>query len=115
MISRLRRHHEMGDRRRAEQRARFASAMASQVSRISELEEWRDERFAELEAEVEIHGRQQRGIIRQRRREMMQRVPSLSEALSKTTGPIVLLAEEPHSGTSAALRHVAMRLATSVK
>jgi hypothetical protein len=105
----------MGDRRRAEQRARFASAMASQVSRISELEEWRDERFTELEAEVEIHGRQQRGIIRRRRREMIQRVPSLSEALEKTSEPIVLLEGEPGSGKSVALRHVAMRLATNVK
>jgi NACHT domain len=116
MISRMRRHHETGDRRRAEQRARFATAMASQVSRISELEEWRDERFTELEAEVEIHGRQQRGIIRRgRRHELIQRVPSLSEALEKTSEPIVLLEGEPGSGKSVALRHVAMRLATNVK
>jgi hypothetical protein len=75
----LRQRRPKVDKRRAGRRTRFAGAMAAQVTRISQLEEWQDERFAELDAEVEIHGRQRRGLVR-RRRETIRRVPSLSRA-----------------------------------
>jgi hypothetical protein len=114
-INQLRKRRARGDKRRAAQRARFASAMAAQVARVSELEEWRDERFAEMDAEVEVHGRQPRGLLRRRRRETIRRVPSLSVALEESPDPIILLEGEPGSGKSVALRHVALRLATEVK
>src|SRR2546425_661500 len=71
-------HRPKVDKRRAYRRARFASAMVEQVASISRLEEWQDDRFAELDAEVEIHGRQRRGLLRRRRRETIRRVPTLS-------------------------------------
>jgi hypothetical protein len=114
-IAWLRRHKSKGDRRRAARRARFASAMAEQVGRISELEEWRDERFAEMDAEVEIYGRRRQGRLRRRQRETIQRVPSLSAALERSTDRIILLEGEPGCGKSVALRHVALRLALRVK
>jgi hypothetical protein len=114
-IARLRGRRPKRDKRRAAQRARFASAMAAQVARVSELEEWRDERFAELDAEVEVHGRQARGLLRRRRRETIRRVPSLSIALEESSDSVILLEGEPGSGKSVALRHVASRLATEVK
>jgi hypothetical protein len=106
-------HESKGDRRRAAKRARFASAMATQVARVSQLEEWYDERFAELDAEVEMHGRQRQG--KRRQRETIRRVPSLSVALEKSTDQIILLEGEPGSGKSVALRHVALRMAMRVK
>jgi hypothetical protein len=103
------------DKRRAGQRARFAGSIAAQVARVSELEEWRDERFAEMDAEVEVHGRQRRKLFQMRRRETIRRVPSLSQALQKSSDQIALLEGEPGSGKSVALRHVAMRMAYKVK
>ena len=103
------------DKRRAGQRARFASHMAREMARISELEEWQDERFAEMDAEVEVHGRGRKGFMRRRRRETIQRVPSLSEALEKSSDQIILLEGEPGSGKSVALRHVAVRTALRAK
>jgi hypothetical protein len=110
----LRQRRPTVDKRRADRRARFASAMVSQVTTISRLEEWQDERFAELDAEVEIHGRQRRGLVR-RRRETIRRVPSLSRALEKSQDRIILLEGEPGSGKSVALRHVAIRLASQLR
>src|SRR5262249_17342621 len=104
------------DKRRAARRGRFASTMAARVAQVSAQEEWRDERFAEMDAEVEVHGRQRRGRLRRRRREIIRRVPSLSVALEKkSSDPIILLEGEPGSGKSVALRHLAVRLATRVR
>ena len=105
----------VASRRRADQRARFAGRMAGEVDRVSDLEDWQDERFAELEAEVEMYGRSRRGILRRRRRETIRRVPSLSVALEKSDDRVTLLEGEPGSGKSVALRHVAIRMATNVK
>jgi NACHT domain len=105
----------VGDKRRADLRGRFASMMATQVMRVSEAEEWQDEQFTELEAEVEMHGRQSRGLLLRRRLESIRRVPSLSAALTQSSDQIILLEGEPGSGKSVALRHVALRMAVAVK
>jgi hypothetical protein len=115
LVAWMHRRRPHGDKRRAAQRARFASAMATQVARVSELEEWRDERFAEMDAEVEVHARQREGWLRRPQRETIRRVPSLSVALEESTDHIILLEGEPGSGKSVALRHVALRLASEVK
>jgi transcriptional regulator with GAF, ATPase, and Fis domain len=110
LIAALKKRQARGDKRRAAKRGRFASAiMAAQVARISELEEWRDERFAEMDAEVEMHGHATRGVLRRRRRDTIRRVSSLSVALEESTDQIVLLEGEPGSGKSVALRHVVPR------
>lgn len=48
------------DPRRVRRRALFADHVESQLRRLDEKEEWRDHRFARLEAEVEVEGRQRR-------------------------------------------------------
>ena len=100
-----------GDRRLGDRRARFASTVAAQVTAIGEAGRWYDERYTELEAEVEVHGRGRRGLLWGRVRETIRRVPSLSAALTASADPIVLLEGEPGSGKSVALRHVALKLA----
>lgn len=114
LAAHLRAHHAKGDPRRAHRRGRFASAMAARVADLSAKEDWQDDRFAELEAEVEVHGRQDRWPFR-RRRETIRRVPSLSVALENSRDPIVLLEGEPGSGKSVAMRHLAVRMAGEVK
>lgn len=55
-VRRVRTFRSGDDDRRASRRGRFASAMAARVGAVSEAEEWQDDRFAELDAEVEIYG-----------------------------------------------------------
>ncbi|MEV7328404.1 NACHT domain-containing protein [Micromonospora sp. NPDC093244] len=102
------------DARRAKRKARFAAAMAARVSDISAKEDWQDDRFAELEAEVEVHGRQGRWPSL-RQRETIRRVSSLSVALNSSPDSIILLEGEPGAGKSVAMRHLAIQLATAVK
>ena len=112
----LRKRRPKGDKRRAAQRARFASMIATQVSQISDAEDWRDEQFAELDAEVEMRARQHQGVLRRRRRlETFRRVPSLTVALERNSDPIILLEGEPGSGKSVALRHLALRMCAEMK
>jgi NACHT domain len=82
------------------------------------MEEWRDERFAELEAEVEFE-RSERMVRRLRlspsRPLSLRREASLSRGLAKTTDTLVILEGEPGSGKSVALRHLAVRLARNAQ
>ncbi|GAA2866675.1 hypothetical protein Acy02nite_38170 [Actinoplanes cyaneus] len=83
----------------ARQRRLFAGALAAEVTRISARENWRDERFAELRAELEVtSGR--RGP---------RRVRSLTRALRRSRDRLILLQGEPGAGKSVALRHLALR------
>lgn len=99
------------DRRRAARRALFADHVESQMRRLGEKEEWRDTRYAELEAELEITGRPRRRFLRRTGLRSLQRVPSLSDALEKCEDRIVLLEGEPGAGKSVAMRHLAQRMA----
>src|SRR5437773_2542369 len=47
------RFYNVDERRRATRRRRFADHIESELRRLNNLEEWRDYRFTELEAEVE--------------------------------------------------------------
>lgn len=103
------------ERLRAVNRRRlFADHIESQLRRLSEREDWRDSRFADLEAEVEIEGRQrgrlQRRVTR-RGRDGLRRVKSLAKGLERSTERLILLQGEPGSGKSVALRHLAHKLA----
>ncbi|TQM81859.1 NACHT domain-containing protein [Saccharothrix saharensis] len=101
------------NRRRAHRRARFADHVESQMRRLGEKEEWRDSRYAELEAELEISGGGKR-LFRKRPLRALRRVPSLSVALEESDERIVLLEGEPGAGKSVAMRHLAQRMAASV-
>lgn len=99
------------DKRRAARRARFADHVESQMRRLGEKEEWRDHRYAELEAELEITGRQRLRFLRRTPMSSLKRVPSLSKALEECEDRIVLLEGEPGAGKSVAMRHLTQRMA----
>ncbi|MEV6241720.1 NACHT domain-containing protein [Lentzea sp. NPDC051838] len=99
------------DKRRAARRARFADHVESQMRRLGEKEEWRDHRYAELEAELEITGRQRPRLLRRTPMNSLKRVPSLSKALEEHEDRIVLLEGEPGAGKSVAMRHLTQRMA----
>ncbi|PWR04956.1 hypothetical protein DKT68_29265 [Micromonospora acroterricola] len=106
------------DRRRAPRRVRrralFADHIESQLRRLDEKEEWRDHRFARLEAEVETEGDQHRVAPRwlYRRRTRLRREKSLSRALQRSDERLIILQGEPGSGKSVALRNAARALAS---
>lgn len=91
-------------------RQRFAEHIEHEIRRLNSLEEWRDYRFAELEAEVEAEGESRVGLLK-RTRSGLRREKSLSTALQNSTERLILVEGEPGSGKSVALRHVALTMA----
>ncbi len=101
-------------RRRSRRRRRFADHVESEIRRLNNLEEWREYRFAELEAEVEAEGpRRIFGMLPllQQTQSGLRRERSLSKALESSQERLILLEGEPGSGKSVALRHVAQTMA----
>ena len=93
---------------------RFADYHDGQLRWLAAKEDWRDDRFAELEAEVEVEGRERisRWLRGSPSREVaLRREKSLSRALERSTERLIILEGEPGSGKSVALRHVAQRMA----
>ncbi|WP_433267073.1 NACHT domain-containing protein [Actinosynnema sp. CS-041913] len=101
---------DRGDRRRARRRALFADHVESGLRRLAEREEWRDSRYAELEAELEVFT-PARFLPFRRVARGLRRVPSLSEALRRSDERVLLLEGDPGAGKSVALRHLAQRMA----
>lgn len=103
------------ERRAAVSRRGFARHIEAQLLRLSDRDDWSDERFTELEAEVEIEGRQRRLVPWGRRGYDNRRVRSLSAALTRSTERLIILQGEPGAGKSVALRHVALTLAENAR
>ncbi|MEU1399069.1 NACHT domain-containing protein [Micromonospora zamorensis] len=101
------------DPRRLRRRALFADHVESQLRRLDEREEWRDHRFARLEAEVETEGGRRFLLPRRlhRRRDDLRREKSLSSALQRSSERLIVLQGEPGSGKSVAMRNAARALA----
>lgn len=102
------------ERRRRRKRQTFARHLDNQLRQLELQEDWRDEKYAELEAEVEIEQTWRTRWMRRLlpfRRSTLRRVRSLSQALSRSGVPLVLLEGEPGAGKSIALRHLARMLA----
>jgi len=100
--------------RRCRESRRFAKHIYIDLERAELNEEWRDESYAELEAEVEVEtGSRSLRILRRwrARTTSIQRVSSLSKALRESPDQLILLEGEPGAGKSVALRHVALQLA----
>lgn len=106
-------YYNQDQKRRLLKRQRFADYMEHEIRQLNSREEWKDYRFAELEAEVEAEGKHiffllpffkstKRGLRREK---------SLSKALELSSERLVLVEGEPGSGKSVALRHVAEKLA----
>ncbi len=102
--------------KRANRRAMFADHLESAMRRLAEKEEWRDSRFAELEAEVEVERRSSLDRLRKRfgaGRTRIRRLPSLTAALRESPERLVVLEGDPGAGKSVALRHLAQTMAAA--
>lgn len=96
--------------RRRNRRRQFAEHIGQELLRLNVMDrEWDDERFTELEAEVEAEGRRRSRLLPFRvRRDLLRRESSLSRALQNSTERLIILEGAPGSGKSVALRHVAL-------
>jgi hypothetical protein len=102
------------DSERAQRRAMFADHIESQIRILGDKEDWKDSRFTELEAEVELEGEQGRRfrwLPRLTNFNGVRREPSLSKALKRSEERLVLLIGDPGAGKSVALRHLAQSMA----
>ncbi|HEX2994764.1 MAG TPA: NACHT domain-containing protein [Anaerolineales bacterium] len=99
---------------RRSRRRKFAESIEAETRRLNSLEAWNDNRFAELEAEVEAEGRRKlfdflkigfspvSNLYKER---------SLSRALEHSSERLILVEGDPGSGKSVALRHLAQSMA----
>lgn len=101
-------------RREARLRKIFAWHLSNELRTRNRAENWRDEEFTELKAEVEAEGRR-RGVARifssKSRQRGMWRARSLAKALRLSSERLILLEGDPGSGKSVTLRHVALTIA----
>jgi NACHT domain len=101
------------EKRRLARRQIFADVIKERIQNINSEEEWRDTRFAELEAEVEAEGERRMFSLnpfRRRTRSGLRREKSLTKAIEMSRERLVQLEGEPGSGKSVALRYVARTL-----
>ena len=107
-------YYDQALKKRLRNRQRFANHIEQEIRQLNSREEWKDYRFTELEAEVEAEGKRLRLLplpfFRSSRRGL-RREQSLSKALELSGERLILLAGDPGSGKSIALRHVAEKLA----
>lgn len=102
------------DRELVGRRRALAASVLRQLEILAEDTRWDDRRYTELQAEVEIEGREmvlpwwshspERTVAKRS-------VSSLTRALGRSLEKIVVLQGEPGSGKSVALRHLATELA----
>ena len=99
-------------------RKMFAGLILGQLVELDSHESWQDNRFTELEAEVEITEGRERIFKGWRnsptRRVALRREKSLTRALRRSRDPLILLEGEPGSGKSVAMRHLATQLARRI-
>ncbi len=95
----------------------FAAHIERIIWHLSLNEDWKDKRFAELEAEVEAEDRYRVFSLLPfpQTKSGLRRVRSLSKALESSRDRLVLLEGEPGSGKSVALRHVVDAMAKKAK
>jgi hypothetical protein len=107
-------YYDQALKKRLRNRQRFANHIEQEIRQLNSREEWKDYRFTELEAEVEAEGKRLRLLplpfFRSSRRGL-RREQSLSKALELSGERLIILAGDPGSGKSIALRHVAEKLA----
>lgn len=105
---------ERTEKQRMDRRRRFADHIESEIRRLNNLEEWRDYRFTELEAEIEAEGRRRTFSLFpffSKTGSGLRREQSLSKALEVSQERLILLEGDPGSGKSVALRYVAQSMA----
>jgi hypothetical protein len=103
------------ERKRGRDSRLFANHVLREINQRNLSENWKDEEFAELEAEVEAQG-QRRYFLPFRHLFRVptgiRREPSLTRALERSSERLILLEGDPGSGKSVARRHVAQSIAS---
>lgn len=96
------------------QRQQFCDVLRIDLEQVAQFENWMEQWFTDLEAEVEVEGR----FYASRLHRLLNlknkgnwREPSLMRAIAKSSEPRLLLVGEPGGGKSVALRHLALELA----
>jgi hypothetical protein len=97
--------------RRAESRSRrlFSDYLRSEIIRLNRSENWRDDEFTELEAEIEGVTRR-KTILSSLRGRSVFRAKSLTKALERSNERLILVEGDPGAGKSVSLRHVVHHL-----
>jgi hypothetical protein len=101
-------HHE---KQRSVRRRYFADHIEREMRRLDAQEDWRDYRFADLEAEVESEASRRWTILGRSRGRGPRREKSLARALTRSDERLILLEGDPGAGKSVALRHLARDIA----
>jgi len=103
------------EKKRAIQRKKqFSGVLRSDLDSIAKAENWNDQWFTDLEAEVEAEGSYFNNAFNKIVRKKsygIRRVPSLINAIQTGNERCMLLVGEPGSGKSIALRHLGRELA----
>lgn len=110
--------YKADEKRRNFRRKLFAQHLENEINIVNSQENWKDHRFAELEAEVEAEGLHSISNVLpfiKREYKGLKREKSLSRALKASRARLVLLEGDPGSGKSVALRHVTLDLIRRVK
>lgn len=97
-----------------EQRKKFCKVLRSDIDHLNKVENWNDQSFTDLEAEVEAEGKYYVNWwdkLLRRESEGLRRVPSLMKAIEQSVEQHLHVVGEPGSGKSVALRHLAWELA----
>lgn len=92
----------------------FIQVVKSDLTAIGTKENWNDQAFSDLEAEVELEGAYYTSRVSRVYNDPVKgvrRVSSLIEAVRSAVKPHLLIVGEPGSGKSVALRHFALKLA----
>nr|WP_304665455.1 NACHT domain-containing protein [Pseudomonas savastanoi] len=95
-------------------RKQFCNVMISDLGQLSRAENWNDQNFTDLEAEVEIEGgyfANPWDRLRRKKSYGLRKEPSLVRAITSSAERALQLIGEPGSGKSVALRHLAMEFA----
>lgn len=95
-------------------RKQFCNVMIGDLVQLSRAENWNDQNFTDLEAEVEIEGGYYASAwdaLRRKKSYGLRKEPSLIKAITSSAERALQLVGEPGSGKSVALRHLAAQVA----
>ncbi len=95
---------------RVRKRKQFCAVLDADLSYLAKAENWNDQYFTDLEAEVETEGGYYASALDKLRRKKsfgLRKERSLIRAISSSTERAMQLVGEPGSGKSVALRHLA--------
>ncbi|RWX43001.1 NACHT domain-containing protein [Candidatus Electrothrix aarhusensis] len=96
------------------QRQQFCGVLRSDLASIAKAENWNDQFFTDLEAEVEAEGYYYTSAFNRLIRKKtsgLRKEPSLIKSIDRSAEQFLLLVGSPGSGKSVALRHLAHQLA----